>query len=254
MQITTPSFNSPTCASPRMMEFLSRSFDSYNDSSDSEYLSPFVASPEPQRFCFSSSKQRLSMSEISTEQSELYPLTLKSDLALPCNHQLYGVSTINCETFKKAIKDKMELVIIDCRYPYEYEAGHLDGSINIWNEIDLLRKFPVKNRSTHSKDILVFYCEFSRTRGPALARKLRQFDMKIANDILNYNDIYVIEGGYEVISESLKEWCIGSYVKMDDLDHKNSKKKYVKLCCDCRKQRTSRCLTSSSVTTFDYSF
>ncbi|KAL7722630.1 protein-tyrosine-phosphatase [Entamoeba marina] len=253
MQTTTPSFNSPsTSASPRMMEFLSRSFDSGNDSSDSEYCSPFVASPEPQR-CISN-RQRFSMSEIYTDQSELEPLTLKTDLALPCHHQLYGVSTISCDTLKKATQDKVELVLVDCRYPYEYEAGHIDGSINIWNEVDLFKRFPVSTVSKISKEVLVFYCEYSRTRGPALARKLRCQDMKFSNDTLFYNNIYVIEGGYEVISNSLKELCVGIYVRMDDLNYCAAKKKYVRICNDCRKQRTSRCLTSSSVTMFDYNF
>ncbi|KAJ8317422.1 hypothetical protein KUTeg_005326 [Tegillarca granosa] len=84
--------------------------------------------------------------------------------------------------------------IIDCRYPYEYEGGHVQGAENIYekeNILDLL-----ENRKPVGTDgkrhILVFYCEFSSERGP----KMNVVSQWITNlcFIVTMALIYVISG------------------------------------------------------------
>lgn len=61
--------------------------------------------------------------------------------------------------------------IIDCRYPYEYEGGHINGAVNVYTKdqcLELLNKQNIPPPSPDKRNILVFHCEFSSARGPTL--------------------------------------------------------------------------------------
>lgn len=67
--------------------------------------------------------------------------------------------------------------IIDCRYPYEYNGGHIHGALNLYSQeniMDVLFDAKIKQRSEgkaqdeDKRDILIFHCEFSSERGPNL--------------------------------------------------------------------------------------
>ncbi|KAL8206495.1 UNVERIFIED_CONTAM: cell division cycle 25, partial [Gekko kuhli] len=60
-------------------------------------------------------------------------------------------------------------MIVDCRYPYEYEGGHIKGAVNLPLEKDaeeFLLKNPVVSFDAAKRVIVVFHCEFSSERGP----------------------------------------------------------------------------------------
>lgn len=111
-----------------------------------------------------------------------------------------------------------ERYLIDCRFPYEYEGGHIQSGINIntMNELEnLLLKKPVLNRRT----IVIFHCEFSSHRAPKMALYLRNQDR-----MLNYNhypklfypEIYVLKGGYKAFYNEFKTRCIPQhYIPMN---------------------------------------
>lgn len=78
--------------------------------------------------------------------------------------------------------------IVDCRYPYEYEGGHIAGAVNIFSNEVLIEEFFSENPSTNhmivqpltkvsqagtevtsvKRTALIFHCEFSSKRGPKL--------------------------------------------------------------------------------------
>lgn len=67
--------------------------------------------------------------------------------------------------------------LIDCRYPYEYEGGHIIGAVNLFTKqqiLDELLTSKIKEEISYNKlqdtkrHILVFHCEFSSERGPNL--------------------------------------------------------------------------------------
>ena len=77
--------------------------------------------------------------------------------------------------------------IVDCRYPYEFEGGHIEGAVNIFTNEALIEKFFSENPSTShmivpppsktqsgtetpniKRTALIFHCEFSSKRGPKL--------------------------------------------------------------------------------------
>ena len=65
--------------------------------------------------------------------------------------------------------------IIDCRYPYEFEGGHIRGAQNLYTQeqiVDELVKIKTEmatvKEDAPKRHILVFHCEFSSERGPKL--------------------------------------------------------------------------------------
>ncbi len=65
--------------------------------------------------------------------------------------------------------------VIDCRYPYEFEGGHIQNAINIYTQELVLKTFLPNNSLTlktnenlSKRRILIFHCEFSSERGPSL--------------------------------------------------------------------------------------
>ncbi|XP_012523989.2 M-phase inducer phosphatase isoform X2 [Monomorium pharaonis] len=108
--------------------------------------------------------------------------------------------------------------IVDCRYPYEYEAGHIDGAMNIYN-MDLIQKVmlnhlgnttPKIQLDTDKRNILVFHCEFSWERAPNISRNLRRLDRECNKEhypALYYPETYLLLGGYEKFYSEQKEFC-----------------------------------------------
>ncbi|XP_057662274.1 M-phase inducer phosphatase-like [Diorhabda carinulata] len=114
--------------------------------------------------------------------------------------------------------------VIDCRYPYEFEGGHVTEAINIYTKAQCLELLdsrpPVTENSRH---ILVFHCEFSSERGPNLYRFLRKEDRnrnEIMYPYLHYPEIYLLEGGYKKFFEEFSEMCTPvAYKEMLHPDH-----------------------------------
>lgn len=78
----------------------------------------------------------------------------------------------------------LDYVIIDCRFKWEYDGGHIKGAINLPSieevEAFLLRPneglwaglgaLPLPSKSgdhtPHRKTVIIFHCEFSEKRAP----------------------------------------------------------------------------------------
>lgn len=107
--------------------------------------------------------------------------------------------------------------IIDCRYPYEFEGGHIRGAKNLYTQEQIMEEFV--NSKTESaaveadgpkRHILVFHCEFSSERGPKLSRFLRNHDRERNTNsypALHYPEIYLLHGGYKEFYENHSELC-----------------------------------------------
>ncbi|KAF8943967.1 cell division cycle- protein [Haplosporangium gracile] len=115
-------------------------------------------------------------------------------------------------------KDQYDLLhIIDCRFPYEFEGGHIKSAVNI-NTTDELDKLLLQPATTDRRVLLIFHCEFSSKRAPRLARHLRNQDRawNVSHyPALFYPEVYVMEGGYSSFFEENKSYCWPkAYVKM----------------------------------------
>lgn len=65
--------------------------------------------------------------------------------------------------------------VIDCRYPYEFEGGHIQGALNLYTQEQIIQELvnkkteaPVVAADGQKRNILIFHCEFSSERGPRL--------------------------------------------------------------------------------------
>ncbi|XP_004834998.1 M-phase inducer phosphatase 1 isoform X2 [Heterocephalus glaber] len=123
-----------------------------------------------------------------------------------------------------------EFVIIDCRYPYEYEGGHIKGAVNLHMEEeveDFLLKKPIVPTDGR-RVIVVFHCEFSSERGPRMCRYVREKD-RLGNEYpkLHYPELYVLKGGYKEFFLKCQALCEPpSYRPMHHEDFKEDLKKF----------------------------
>ncbi|KAK3087563.1 hypothetical protein FSP39_007556 [Pinctada imbricata] len=115
--------------------------------------------------------------------------------------------------------------LIDCRYPYEYEAGHVTGALNIFKDEKIPEILSSRRQETDNskRHILIFYCEFSSERGPKMCRKLRTADRELNCQNyphLNFPEIYVMHNGYKAFYHSHEEYCTPQdYKPMLHKDH-----------------------------------
>ncbi|XP_076830888.1 M-phase inducer phosphatase 2 [Brachyhypopomus gauderio] len=103
------------------------------------------------------------------------------------------------------------LFVIDCRYPYEFEGGHIRGALNLHQEEQVEERFfrrPVLTRCPDKRVLLVFHCEFSSERGPRMCRFVRERD-RVLNEYphLHYPELYVLKGGYKEFFPLHKAVC-----------------------------------------------
>lgn len=110
--------------------------------------------------------------------------------------------------------------IIDCRYPYEYEGGHIQGAKNLYTQEQIMEEFLTQQKteqqqvrteeSANKRNIIIFHCEFSSERGPKLSRFLRNCDRARntnAYPALDYPEVYLLHNGYKEFFETHVEQC-----------------------------------------------
>lgn len=119
-----------------------------------------------------------------------------------------------------------DYVVVDCRFPYEFDGGHIVNAINISSKTDLEMRFINNRLLDNRKRLLIFHCEYSILRGPTMAGHLRKADRILNSENypkLLYPDIVVLEGGYKKFFDNHKEWCFPqAYVEMKDIKHKRT--------------------------------
>lgn len=115
-------------------------------------------------------------------------------------------------------------MVIDCRFEYEYEGGHIDGAVNHNNKDILSQQLfdtPIQGRS-----LLIFHCEYSAHRAPLMARYVRSRDREVNRENyprLTYPEVYILEGGYKMFFEDQPSRCYPqSYVEMVDKAHERT--------------------------------
>lgn len=120
-----------------------------------------------------------------------------------------------------------DIVIVDCRFEYEYEGGHIDGAINVNTKQQLEQVLFSSDVNCGPKTkLLVFHCEYSAFRSPMMASHLRKCDREMnAHQYphLNYPDVVVLEGGYSQFYASASHRCVPqNYVGMNTQEHQKT--------------------------------
>lgn len=100
--------------------------------------------------------------------------------------------------------------VIDCRTAYEYNGGHIKGSLNY---SPLKGKHVITNlyhRIWKSKSIYIFHCEFSVSRGPLSWRQFNEAHMQSINKDRPLH-AFVLDGGYREFHKLYPNYCDGKF-------------------------------------------
>lgn len=94
---------------------------------------------------------------------------------LPSNGEPNSLPRIEAKTLADVLDGQYshvfeETMVIDCRFEYEYEGGHIDGAVNHCEREALADRLfdPYTDPSSHKKTLLVFHCEYSELRAPRM--------------------------------------------------------------------------------------
>ncbi|XP_060697795.1 cell division cycle 25 homolog d [Hemiscyllium ocellatum] len=118
-----------------------------------------------------------------------------------------------------------EYVIVDCRYPYEYNGGHIKGALNLYSEEQLISTFFSGRLSPCPRKrcrVIIFHCEFSSERGPKFCRSLRRMDRN-ANVYPNlcFPELYILKNGYKEFFQEFATFCEPrGYIQMHHKDYR----------------------------------
>lgn len=112
-------------------------------------------------------------------------------------------------------------MVVDCRFEYEFEGGHINGAVN-YNDKELLAS-QLFETTIPGKTLLIFHCEYSAHRAPIMARHIRKQDRTINAEHypqLTYPEVYILEGGYSGFFAEFRGRCYPQdWVRMDDTAH-----------------------------------
>jgi len=180
--------------------------------------------------------------DILPDSSRLYALP-----SLSAGSKHPSLRSITCDTLAQVLEGEYSSTIrscrvVDVRYKFEYEGGHIRGAEN-WQhgeDTEFLAAFlpehplskapPAYDSATYEesssglRDILVFHCEFSSQRGPDFYKKLRERDRQLNKDVypaLHFPECYLLHLGYKEFWRNYPSLCTGSYTEMVDPRHES---------------------------------
>ncbi|EAY16757.1 Rhodanese-like domain containing protein [Trichomonas vaginalis G3] len=146
---------------------------------------------------------------------------VSSGLILPTLNIVSPIPRISPLILSYALEGKYDdyfdnLYIIDCRFEYEFNGGHIRNAFNLSSPDQLKEKF-IDNPEPRA--VFVFHCEFSHNRGPSIAQIFREMDRfanKSRHPAIYYPNVYILEGGYREFYNNFQDQCEGGYRPMID--------------------------------------
>lgn len=114
--------------------------------------------------------------------------------------------------------------IIDCRFEYEYNGGHIEGALNFCDKEKLAERLFESPSSANT--LLVLHCEYSAHRAPLMAKFVRSQDRKEnahQYPLLSFPEVYILDGGYSSFYHAHATRCFPqNYLRMDAKEHEQS--------------------------------
>jgi hypothetical protein len=103
------------------------------------------------------------------------------------------------------------VLVIDCRYPFEYEGGHIKGALNVTSQSQMESILFNPVRTNSERTAVVVHCEFSQARGPRGWMYIRENDRKMKGMAsfgeFFYPELYVLQSGYREFHKSFPSLC-----------------------------------------------
>lgn len=147
-------------------------------------------------------------------------------------HKTLSISSRECSNFRMISPDTLvqlmerngkdiSLTMLDCRFKYEYDAGTINGAINLLEHGTLLSLF--KGALPHTP-VVVFFCEFSSKRSPKWCKLMRCYDRLI--NVKNYPELrfpylFLLENGYNKFYKMYGGRYTGGYRSMFNVDEQH---------------------------------
>ncbi|OHT15150.1 Rhodanese-like domain containing protein [Tritrichomonas foetus] len=156
-------------------------------------------------------KRFLSTSILTTSSKHVLPILPVYDI-IPHITPETMVDVLNGK-FKESFE---KIVILDCRFKYEYDGGHIIDALNVESD-ETLKKIFFSDTLKSSSTCIIFHCEYSHNRGPQLAKIFREIDRQINYENypeLNYPNVYILDGGYRNFYSQYPSYCKGGYIRM----------------------------------------
>jgi len=179
-----------------------------------------------------------SVNDFNLPKSELNPALMDNNkltgdfkrvLSLPlCTGKEHDLKYIDDKTLvqlQNGTQPDVVTTIIDARYPYEYQGGHIKGAINLYTEDMILDYFYGRHKGQldaigqkengAQKHLIVFHCEFSSQRAPTMLRFLRKTDRaRNAYPTLDFPELYLLRDGYKNFFNLQSAYTTGTYLPM----------------------------------------
>lgn len=117
--------------------------------------------------------------------------------------------------------ENVELILIDCRFDYEYGMGHINKarSVNWPNEIDHYFTCIKDRDACFDSVVVVFYCEYSMNRGPTMASIFRRIDRSLnykRYPFIFFQNVAILKGGFKNFYKQFPKLCDGYHLPMWD--------------------------------------
>lgn len=113
------------------------------------------------------------------------------------------------------------VMIVDCRFEYEYSGGHIENAVNFNDKQQLAQE--LFGSKVPANTCLILHCEYSVHRAPLTAKFIRGHDRTVnaANyPNLTYPELYLLDGGYSKFFAEHRSKCYPqNYVEMNDQRH-----------------------------------
>lgn len=181
--VSTGAFKRPE--PPTMSPIQSKRYKSENEPPTAPILMPLPTQPNVRRPIFRKSmsmNDAVIMNALSRSSSEP---NLIGDFSKPYSLPLIDgrhsdLRSISANTMRRLLSGEFDdniasYRVIDCRYPYEFNGGHIQGALNLYTQEQILDEL-VNNKTMapqvavdgNKRHVLIFHCEFSSERGPKL--------------------------------------------------------------------------------------
>lgn len=141
------------------------------------------------------------------------------------NGRSQGLDVISTETVADLISgaydaDFDDFTIIDCRFDFEYEGGHIRNALSINCPYQLVERM-LRDPEGGPRRCFIFHCEFSKHRAPKMCKLLRDLDRKMHDfkhyPHMFYPELYIMKGGYQEFFQKFPHLCHPQgYRQMDD--------------------------------------
>ena len=108
----------------------------------------------------------------------------------------FAGSLVSSSTVRELVQGRYPrhpFVIVDCRFPYEYNGGHIPSALNfppdqLTSLMHHVNQFA--SQCTGPPGLVILHCEFSQCRAPRMAYELNR---QIPSQQI---ELYVMKGGY----------------------------------------------------------